>query len=256
MEFSEQVLILHVGRFKESDIWLKLLSPTQGIFTAFAFGGSRSRQRFIGCLDIFNTVLFHIKLSSRSGYYCVEEGVLMQGVSLLRRDWGRLGIAKNCCSFIQSFGVEAEGANTAYALATETLHFLDTADAVHTLFPLFFRLRFASEQGYHINVSGCHYCGTQHFPRGAQLFVKEGLLVCPSCSQRGSGVSVHLSRESIEAFNIVQHNPPILWKRYDDDLQCYTDFSASVQRECGQAIDKFIEYHVGLHWDNGRFKKV
>lgn len=256
MEFSEKVLILHVGKFKESDIWLRILSPSRGLFSVFAFGGSRSRQRFMGCLDIFNTVLFRIKLSPRNGYFSAEEGVLIDGPGILRKDWNRLGIAMNCSNFIQAFGVEADGADNAYALFQDTLRYLQTAEEIHSLFPLFFRLRFASEQGYKIDVSQCHQCGDNELKRGASLFVRDGLLLCPSCSPRGSGVSVHLSRDSIEAFNIVQHNPPILWKRFDAQLQAYTDFPVAVLRECGRAIDKFIEYHVGLHWDGGRFKKV
>lgn len=256
MEFSEQVLILHVGKFKECDMWLRILSPTRGLCSVFAFGGSRSRQRFVGCLDIFNTVLFRIKLSTRSGYFSAEEGVLINGPGVLRKDWGRLGIARNCSSFLQAFGVEADGAAKAYDLFKTTLEYLEREETVHYLFPLFFRLRFVSEQGYKIDLTHCHHCGLSCFKDGADLFVKDGLLLCPSCSQRGSGVSVHLSKESIEALNIVQHNPPELWKRFDSSLRCYADFPTVVLRECGRAIDKFVEYHVGLHWDGGRFKKV
>lgn len=256
MEFSEKVLILHVGKFKESDIWLRILSPTRGLFSVFAFGGSRSRQRFIGCLDIFNTVLFRIRLSPRSGYFSAEEGLLINGPGVLRKDWNRLGIAMNCSYFMQAFGVEADGADKAYALFQDTLEYLQTADGIPPLFPLFFRLRFASEQGYKINVSQCHHCGSSDLNRGANLFVRDGVLLCPSCSREGSGVSVHLGRDSIEAFGIVQHNPPRLWKQFDSRLKTYSDFPVHILRECGRAIDKFIEYHVGLQWDGGRFKKV
>ena len=54
MEWSDTALVLGVGRFRESDLWLRMLTRRHGIVSAFAFGGSRSRKRFCGCLDIFN----------------------------------------------------------------------------------------------------------------------------------------------------------------------------------------------------------
>ena len=54
MEWSDTALVLGVGRFRESDLWLRMLTRRHGIVSAFAFGGSRSRKRFCGCLDLFN----------------------------------------------------------------------------------------------------------------------------------------------------------------------------------------------------------
>ena len=53
MEWSDTALVLGVGRFRESDLWLRMLTRRHGIVSAFAFGGSRSRKRFCGCLDLF-----------------------------------------------------------------------------------------------------------------------------------------------------------------------------------------------------------
>lgn len=56
MEWTDTALVLHVGRFREADLWVRLLAPGQGLVTAFAFGGSKSRRRFTGCLDVFNLI--------------------------------------------------------------------------------------------------------------------------------------------------------------------------------------------------------
>lgn len=42
MEYSDKALILAVKRFREIDAWVRLLSPTRGVYTAFAFGGSKA----------------------------------------------------------------------------------------------------------------------------------------------------------------------------------------------------------------------
>ena len=68
MESIEKSLILKVGRFREVDAWLRLFSPRKGVFNAFAFGGSVSRRRFLGCLDPFNIVSFKVKTDAAKGY--------------------------------------------------------------------------------------------------------------------------------------------------------------------------------------------
>ena len=42
MEWTDTALVLHVGRFREADLWVRLLAPGQGLVTAFAFGGSNA----------------------------------------------------------------------------------------------------------------------------------------------------------------------------------------------------------------------
>ena len=74
MEFSEQVLVLRVGTFREADCWVRFFSPTHGLLTGFAFGGRRSRKRFCGCLDHLSLVHFRVS-QGRQDYFCLQEGV-------------------------------------------------------------------------------------------------------------------------------------------------------------------------------------
>ena len=50
MEFSDQALVVQVGKFKEADLWVRFLSAKRGLFTAFAFGGCRSQNAFAAAL--------------------------------------------------------------------------------------------------------------------------------------------------------------------------------------------------------------
>ncbi|MFH1968727.1 MAG: recombination protein O N-terminal domain-containing protein, partial [Verrucomicrobiota bacterium] len=70
MEFSEKVLVLRVGTFREADCWVRFFSPTHGLLTAFAFGGRRSRKRFCGCLDQLSQVHFRVS-QGRQEYLCL-----------------------------------------------------------------------------------------------------------------------------------------------------------------------------------------
>ena len=250
MEFSEQVLILQTGKFREADIWVRVLSPTRGVFTAFAFGGSKSRQRFIGCLDIFNRVLFRVSNAGRAGYLTLQEGVLMAGVSRLRTDWTRLGLANNCAKFLLAFGVEADGAGAAFSLFSGFLEHLERADQVSPVLPLFFRLGLAASQGYLPDFSACRNCGSPLAPE-AFFLVREGVLLCPSCMRAQPGQAVRLSAESLRVLGLVSGNEGYEWLGNEPG-----SLSGQVRQECSRAIDGFIEYHVGLLWRNGRFSHV
>jgi len=82
MEFSEKVLVLRVGTFREADCWVRFFSPTHGLLTAFAFGGRRSRKRFCGCLDQLSLVHFRVS-QGRQEYLCLQEGTLINGFELI-----------------------------------------------------------------------------------------------------------------------------------------------------------------------------
>ena len=64
-DWNAQALVLRVGHFREIDLWLKLLVQGKGLMTAFAFGGSVSKHRFCGCLEVFNTLQCRFRRAKR-----------------------------------------------------------------------------------------------------------------------------------------------------------------------------------------------
>ena len=102
-EWADHALVLRIGHFRESDLWLKMLCRKHGLLTLFAFGGSRSRRRFCGCLDVLNSLHCRVKASGRGSFLNLEEAVLLGGPQSLRGNWRRME------SHQKSFGIE--GAN-------------------------------------------------------------------------------------------------------------------------------------------------
>lgn len=91
MEWTDTALVLHVGKFRETDLWIRLLALEQGLITAFAFGGSRSRRRFAGCLDVFNVIRTHV-VSSRDGQFLnMQESTLLEGPGSVCAGWAQTG---------------------------------------------------------------------------------------------------------------------------------------------------------------------
>jgi len=271
-EFSEKVLVLHVGQFREADAWVRLLSPTRGVFTAFAFGGCKSRRRFCGCLDPFNEVLFKIKSSRRGEYLNLEEGVLTRAPRTLRSDPQRLGLAVNCIKFAEAAADMADGCAATYGLLTETLHVLDEAQAPSAMVPVLFRARLAFEQGLWPHLRHCADCGAVLAPEGlpdlgqaslerrieaparlcqgsgGRFLVEQGVTLCTACGPQGRGMHLPLCGASLDVLALVRDSSPEQWQQLD--------LPAAVRRECATMVERFVRYHLGLAWDRGRFRRV
>ena len=259
MEWNDSALVLRLGRFREADIWLKILTRRHGIVSAFAFGGSRSRRRFVGCLDTLNEIRINAR-GSRSGQYLVlQEGVLVKSPQRLRRDWKRYGMFMNCIRFLEVLGVPPDGTTGAWELTKSTLAFLEQAAAVHSLFPMLFRFRLACEQGYAPLLGTCSVCGRE-LSGNAFFRVAEGTLTCGDCLPPG-GLAVPLSGESLALLRRVQTLPPEMWFEPDGSANAAGSvgqlaFTPENRSECVRAIEGFVQYHLGLVWDNGRFRRA
>ncbi len=247
MEYSEQVIVLQVGRFKEADLWVRFLSSERGVASAFAFGGVRSRRRFVGCLDLFNEVQVRMR-SSRNACLVLEEGMLVAGPARLRRDAARLGMARNCAEFLPACNLGPDGAAPAYRLFQGILRVLEEADILPSLLPQFFRLRMAFDQGWDVDFASCAHCGKSLDGIGARFWVVPGVLRCPSCPPAEEGMGFSLRPEALDALRRVRRDAPASWP----DIALAPDAG----RECGRAIDAFIRLHVGVSWENGRFCRM
>lgn len=244
MEWTDSAIVLHIGHFRESDIWLRLLFRHRGLCNVFAFGGSRSRRRFCGCLDICNTVTCRVRQSR--GYLTLEEGSLQRGPQRLRTDWARLGMAMNCAKFLETLGVAQDSAPATFALYANVLDCLENTSP--PLLPLFFRWRMAAEQGFAPALNACAHCGATR--NLTHFLMDEGHALCAACA---SGAMTHryvtrLALAGFDALRRVQNTPPSQW---GEPVLGLPD-----RRSAAGAIDGFIQYHLGIAWENGRFRRV
>lgn len=249
MDFNDRTIVLRVGSFKESDLWVRLLSASRGVFSAFAFGGSRSRKRFSGCLDLFNEVNFYIKSDRQGEYLTLQEGVLLKGPDRLRRDWKRMGMAVNCSMFVEAFCLNREHARVTHATFTDLLNLLENAPDIPQTLPLLFRARLAFEQGYALNPDQCSICGTswqEH--KEAILPVGEGGLMCRNCAP-AYGRRFMLNHASLAVLKYILHEPITAWPELPES-------SGYAAQECVRAIDAFMQYNIGISWERGRFRGV
>jgi DNA repair protein RecO (recombination protein O) len=249
MEWNDTALVLQTGQFREADLWVRLFSQSRGVFTAFAFGGSRSRRRFCGCLDVFNVLSCRCKTTAYGKYVNLEEAVLLRAPQRLRTDWSRMGLAVNCARFAEALGIGSDSAAGAYAVFIDLLRLLEGSAPLPVLLPLFFRLRMASEIGFAPALHQCAACGKA--VQGAALFlVNEGLVRCEECGGGSSPYAVPLPAAGLALLQAVQQQSPTVWGRYALSLPI------AERRACARAIDGFVQYHLGIAWEEGRFRKV
>lgn len=248
MEWTDTALVLHVGKFREADLWVRLLALDQGLVTAFAFGGSRSRRRFTGCLDAFNVIRARVTASRNGQFLNMQESTLLEGPDRLRRDWRRQGMAANCVRFMEALGVPPDAAPLSFSLLRELLGLLENEENPPALAPLFFRFRLAGEQGYAPDLRLCSRCGKDLDRFDSVYFlVGDGQACCPDCRPWG-GMSLALGQEALDVLRKVQEYSPSRWAELES--------SSDSRREAGRLIDAFVRYHLGLEWVNGRFRRT
>ncbi len=248
LEFTDQVVVFKVVQFKEADCRVKFLSSSRGMLTAFAFGGAKSRKRFAGCLDFLNHVLFKVHSNRRGSYLCLLEGSLLHRFSTLQQNLPRLGMAVNCLKFLEAAHVGTGNASDVFKLFVKTLLLLDQAPWVPDSLPLFFRARLAAMYGYQAQVRYCQTCGRDLFASSQAFFaLAQGGVFCPVCL-RDPSLGQSLSGADLEFLNSVFTADPAIWA----DQPSYSPARKNILH----LIDRFVQIHLGLVWDNGNFRPI
>lgn len=264
MEFTERALVLKVGRFRENDVWLRLFCAGRGVISAFAFGGSRSRRRFCGCLDQLALASFRVEASRRGQYNVLQEGVLLHAHPGLRTDARKLGMVAHCLKFVEAVQLGPEGARPVFDLLLETLATLEARSVGAELLPLLFKAKLTFEQGLKPDLALCVRCGRpvlehgscpdDHAPLawgGAEasarlaFSVERGGLVCSQC---GHGPAETLCLESVRVLEWIGRSRPADWPELS--------LEPETRRELSRVVDRFVAWHLGLRWENGTYRKI
>lgn len=245
MDFIENSIVLRVGKFRESDIWVKMLTVNHGILTVFAFGGSRSRRRFTGCLDSYNYIVSRVSSSKNGQFLNLQEASLLESYSSIRIDWKKQGLVANCVRFLEALGVNPLDSDKIFAITKALFLFINEAETIHPMTPLLYRFRMAAEYGYALDISHCYRCG-QSLDANAFFLVTEGYCVCNACKPQGV-MSLYASKECLDILAHIQEYSPLYWGQYTP--------SPEVWRETGRIIDALVRYHLGVEWSEGRFKR-
>lgn len=237
-EFTEELLVLRADGFREHDLRLSLLSPTRGIFSAFAFGAAKSRRRFVGCLEPCNRVLLSFRASKTGAYLHATEGVLLDGHPRLRSETSRLGMAANCLAFLRR--VRAGGGPYAdvAAMTADTLSLLDGPSRPPMAVPVFYRAKLCFTTGFAPALSACARCGAD-LSGGARFSPSEGRGFCRRCAQ-GAGRLVPVSGPSVRLLSEVAVASPLDWPACAAAGRGLGDFYGAVEAFVSAQLGSFV----------------
>lgn len=245
MEFSEKVIVLKVGVFREADCWVRFMSPSKGVMTGFAFGGKRSRRRFSGCLEPLSQVLFHARTGHRGEYLCLQEGSLCNRFSRLKGNLQVLGMVSNCLRFFEALHAGTQGVSSAHDMLLETLHAADRSETLSDIFPLLFRAKLTFSQGYAPNLGWCAGCGTPLAGREHMFFqMQDGMAYCRKC-RPASGWNMTLSPASSAFLTRLTMADPMDWVHWS--------LGGDAREECFRFVDAFVQCHLDLVCEGDRF---
>ena len=187
MEWTDRGLVLAKGVFRENDVWLRVLFREHGVLMVSAFGGLKSKRRFVGCLDVMNVLECRVK--ERKGFHDLVEAVLLGGPGALRKKPKAQGLAMNFLKLVDSAGFTKDLSPEMLRLLEESLELLkadgDVPDAPNVTantaaLSLFFRLKFMGLLGYASDFLSCGLCSKPLFARSF-FSVEEGALLCSAC---------------------------------------------------------------------------
>ncbi len=256
-EWVDSAVVLNMGRFRENDVWLKLLTRNHGLMHTFAFGGSRSKRRFGGCLDLLNVLRVQVVSSRNKQFLHLTEATLQGGPRRIRSDFQRFGSAMNCIRFLEALNVPSDTSEKTFHLLCNMLQWFESCPVTpSSAFPVLFRLRLISEQGYAPFFSVCSHCGQpllhgtspQNMQGNLSFALAEGTVYCVRCAQKKQNTTtVPLSATGVAVLTKVQQMQPALWNLEND--------TTSSLRDAVRVADDIVRYHVGLVWEHGRFQK-
>ncbi len=247
MEATDRALVLKVGRFKEHDAWVRMLHPSLGVHNAFAFGGMRSRRRFVGCLDPLKLVLFTIREARGGRYLGLEEGTVLNAFEGLRSDPRRLGAARHCVKLVEAVQIGPDGAREVFNLTAAALESLDSCNATPAFLPLAFKIRLLRLQGLMPDLDACHRCGRPVQTVGLLLLeVDSGRLLCQDCRTPAAGGLV-LCPGSARTLDWLSRAEPQDWSGLR--------VTPEIGRECRQAVEQMLGWRLGLTWTGSGYGK-
>lgn len=118
-EWADHALVLRIGHFRESDLWLKMFCRKTRPADVVRLWRQPQQASSLRLPGMLNSLHCRVKTSGRSGFLNLEEAVLLGGPQSLRRNWRRMGLAANCLRFVEALGVNDDGADEAFLLVED-----------------------------------------------------------------------------------------------------------------------------------------
>ncbi|RUM88311.1 MAG: DNA repair protein RecO [Thermodesulfatator sp.] len=235
MLISRKALLLSVREVAESDLFLSLLSPSYGRFSAVAKGGRRSIRRFVNKLEAGHLLRIHLRWGKKGLAPVVEAADLLWAPERWRKDPRAFALAGYFLELCERSCPPAEGREV-FPLLLHSLRLLEGQGA-SLLLASFFELRLLGLLGWAPELDRCLGCGGP-LRRGGALFPEKGGILCPSCSGEGG---FELSARSLALLRYLVRLSPTKLSRVRPQAESLNQISRALRTFLKVVLDQDIK---------------
>ncbi len=207
MRFITKALVLNIREIGESDLFVVLLSPKWGRFTALAKGARRSKRRFVNALEPFTLLVAHLRGGKPGLAPFLDQVDLLEHWEPLRLDPWRFALATYLAELVEYFAQPRSGENL-FALLLEAFNVLCQVHP-EPAFKLSFELKLLKAAGFAPELERCIRCQAENTPL-LGFSLEDGGTVCRQCLQEQDIV---LSPKQIAVLRTLQRYPLTRLKR-------------------------------------------
>lgn len=200
MYLNTKALVLRETKYKDADKILTVLTADEGKLTVKARGALRKSCRYAAASQIL--CFSDMTLFGNKGKWSLNEAQTIEQFLPLREDIEYLALANYFADVLDAVSDEDSpnpevlqlGLNSLFALSRK-LYSPEHIKAV-------FEIRLMCLSGFEPDLYGCVSCGDE-MPEDALFSLKGGVIHCRGCAPGAPGISMPLSKETLEAIRYI-----------------------------------------------------
>jgi DNA repair protein RecO (recombination protein O) len=237
--YTTHAILIRRVDYGDYDLILNFLTRDRGKISAIAKSAKRSKKRFGGILELFNSLEIVVSQGRGKGLALVKEASLIQPLFNIGTDIRKTAYASYWAELTNLWLEEGRAQTEIYDLLAYVLSELDAGTISGEVLSILFQMRFLSLSGLCPNLNHCCTCSieTDAAPRHRMNFdLSKGGVVCESCAPYGADERC-LSRGTIKQLQWIDNG--------DIRKAARIRFSAQALKEGLQFLESFVPYHLG-----------
>jgi len=200
MNLKTRGLVIAEQSVKESDRYITILTASDGLVKATAYGARKTASPIAAQTRLFACADFN--LSQSRGFYKVDTADTVETFFELSSSMENVAAASYFCELLSDVALAGVADEETLRLALYALYALAKQGKPHRLVKAVFELRLMAISGYEPDLALCLNCDD---PVEEGYFLpSEGGLICPRCRRQDA---VWVSRAALEAMHYVLSVP-------------------------------------------------
>ncbi|MEG2221676.1 MAG: DNA repair protein RecO [Oscillospiraceae bacterium] len=233
--FVTRGLILRETPTKEADKILTVLTAELGKIGVIARGVRRKSCKYAAAAQLLTYA--ELTLYHRKDWFLLDDGTTVEQFAGLRQDLELLALGSYFAELTEAVTHAEVPAPESLPLLLNALYALEKLHRPPALVKAAFELRLMRIAGYEPLVDGCVVCGAGE-PREPRLDVRQGVLRCRACGEKGEGLSLPLDDGSLAALRHAVHGDPKRLYSFALDGAALGRLSAAAEAFCMAQMER------------------